>query len=284
MGSDVKQEKDEMNRNRIAIYRCLYGADFIQESISSIIDHVDRVYIFYDTVPWGNVTEVTYKGARIFFPKRFDDILDKICDMHENKIYLIYDHIENNINQFTHLVNDIIIPKYGKPDDIMIIEVDHIFKKSQLVESVRQFRESKFRCADTGQIELWKTFEYRIPERQMRTGVVFWRMDDLDEMPPTLRQGERLPVFRLSTHVHNFGFCMSKQTMFWKHLLALAFSQKIGDGQPDENWFEEKWLNWHSEKNNFDLEISKGRERDISHAYYYDARELPEVIREKLFV
>lgn len=273
-----------MDRNLIAIYRCLYGADFIQDSINSIIDHVDRIYIFYDTVPWGNVTEVTYKGARIFFPKRFDNVLDKIRDIGSDKIYLIYDHVENNVNQFTHLINDIIIPKYDKPDDILIMEVDHIFKEDQLTTAINEFRLERYQHADTGQVELWKTFEYRIPERPLRASAVFWRMDELDKMPYTLRQGERLPVYRLQSHVHNFGFCMSRQIMFWKHLLALAFSQKIGDGQPNEDWFEEKWLNWHPEKNNKDLEISKGREKDISHAYYYDPRELPEAIRERLFV
>jgi len=273
-----------MSRSLIAVYRCLYGADFIQESIRSIIDHVDWIFVFYDEIPWGNVTEVTYQGARIFFPKRFDDILDKIRDINNDKITVIYDHVENNVNQFTHLVNDIIVKNYDKPDDIMIIEVDHVFRKDQLIKSIDEFRKEKHICADTGQVELWKTFDYRIPKRPMRTGTVFWNLDGMDKMPDTTRQGERVPIYRLNTEVHNFGFCISKQTMFWKHLLALAFSRKIGDSQPREDWFEHVWLNWHPTLNNENLEISEGREHLISHAYPYNVGMLPsQIIYDKFF-
>lgn len=260
-----------MQRKTIAIYRCLYGADFIQQSIRSIIDYVDKIFIFWDDTPWGNVTEVTYKGARIFFPKRFDDILDKIRDIKSDKIELIYDHVENNINQFTHFVNDIIIPNYGKLNDIMIIEVDHVFRKNEIERALSEFNSNNWKVAKTRQIELWRTIDFRIPERPQRTGVVFWNITGLDRLPDTKRQGE--PVYikmeTLDSFVHNFGFCLSEQAMFWKHLLALGFSQKIGDSQPNENWFEDKWLNWTLDDDNENLEISKGCESDIPYANPY---------------
>jgi hypothetical protein len=266
-----------MHRKTIAIYRCLYGADFIQQSIKSIIDYVDKIFIFWDDIPWGNVKEVTYKGARIFFPKRFDDILDKIRDINTDKIELIYDHVENNINQFSHLVNDIIIPDYDKPEDIIIIEVDQVFRKNEIENALHEFRNSNWRVAKTRQIELWRSIDFRIPERPKRTGVVFWNMDGIDKLPDTFRQGEPTDywlnllhgIYTLDAFVHNLGFCVSEQAMFWKHLLALGFSQKIGDTQPNENWFEDKWLTWDFADNNENLEISRGYESDIPYALRY---------------
>jgi hypothetical protein len=37
-------------------------------------------------------------------------------------------------------------------------------------------------------------------------------------------------------------------------------------------------LKWDIDTNNFDLEISQGAEKNISHAYEYPASELPEVM------
>ena len=84
---------------------------------------------------------------------------------------------------------------------------------------------------------------------------------------------------RLEAKVHNLGFCMSPQTMFWKHLLALGFCQKIKDSQPNENWYFDKWVGWNSNGNNKDLEITRGHESDIPYAVQYDKAELPEVLR-----
>ena len=55
--------------------------------------------------------------------------------------------------------------------------------------------------------------------------------------------------------------------MYYKHLLALAAFDKIKDSEPDETWYENKWLNWN--KNSINLEISKGAQMNIKKAYKY---------------
>ena len=165
----------------------------------------------------------------------------------------------DNLNQFTHFVNDIIIPQYGKPEEVMIIEVDHIFRKDQIEKSIKEFRSRKLQCATTRQIEIWKGFKHRVPERINRCGVNFWNLRNLEKMPKTLRQGNIRNMHKLSTFVYNLGFAVSERTMYWKHLTALAYSKKIKDLVPNEDWYENKWLNWN-EDNNYDLEISKGKE------------------------
>ena len=65
----------------------------------------------------------------------------------------------------------------------------------------------------------------------------------------------------------NLGFSFNINTMFYKHLMALSFSKVIGDSLPDENWFEDKWLNW--KENTENLEISEGYQHNIKRAFKF---------------
>lgn len=261
-----------------AVYRCLYGEDFIQESIKSIRSFVDKIFVFWDDRPWGNVVSAHYKGEEIKFPKKFDNILDKIKELNDPKVTLIYDHVENNIGQFTHLVNDIILKNWPKPDLLMVIEVDHVFKASEIIKALEMMLSGEIRHGTTKPLELWKTHEYRIPDRR-RLATIFWNMKDLECLPQTGRQADARPQV-LPIFTHNLGFCFNPQTMYWKHLTAIGFAQKIGDSPPNEGWYD-KWLAWSIDGENKDLEISKGYEHTIPYAERYDIAELPEVIKEK---
>lgn len=261
-----------------AVYRVLYGEDFVQYSIRSILPYVDRVFVFWDDTPWGDAQSCNYKGNQVIFPKKFDSVLERIEEMNEPKITLLYDHRFNNINQFTHLVNERILSDYGKPDRLLIIEVDQVFRGGEFIKASVEFRHSNLLCAKTRQVEIWRGFDYQVPERDYRTGAVFWDMRGIDALPPTQRQAEGEGMQSLQAFVHNFGFSVSPKVMYWKHLTALAFSQIIGDSQPNEDWLEDKWLSWDPKTNNSNLEISKGFEHVIPKVVPYHVALLPEEI------
>ncbi len=261
-----------------AVYRCLYGEDFIQASIRSIDPFVDKIFVFWDDTPWGDVTDVLYKGEIIKFPKKFDRVIERIKELNNPKIELIYDHQFNNFNQMQHFVNDIILPNYERPNTLFSIETDYVFEKDQLDSIFSELNRCDFSVVATSQVELWKSFNFRIPERPRRLGTILWNMKAFDKLPETGRHGEPYGVIiRLDPYVHNLGFCVSETSMYWKHLTALAFSQKIGDSSPNPDWFEKKWKSWDFETNNKDLEISAGREADIPYAEIYKGK-LPEAI------
>ena len=71
---------------RYAIYRCLYGEDFVQESIKSIEPYVDKIFVFWTNKAWGNATECTYKGRLVRFPEKFDNIVEKVQLLNNSKI------------------------------------------------------------------------------------------------------------------------------------------------------------------------------------------------------
>jgi hypothetical protein len=75
-------------------------------------------------------------------------------------------------------------------------------------------------------------------------GTIFWNMTNLQVLPPTgmhANPPDKEMNF-LDAFVHNMGLCMSPALMFNKLLIAIAFSEKIGDNPPDEDWYEEIWL------------------------------------------
>ena len=134
------ENKDKDRKSIVyAIYRCLYGEDFIQESIKSISGHADKIFVFWDDAPWGNATECVYKGETIKFPEKLDNVVEKIKGLNDPKIELIYDHQDTNDNQLTHFVNDIILPNYEKPSMILFLEADHVFRGDQIKEAIDEF-------------------------------------------------------------------------------------------------------------------------------------------------
>lgn len=267
-----------------AVYRALYGEDFIQESILSIIDKVDIIFFFWCDKPLANVSSCIYKGEKIDFPKKIDNIYDKVLylkTLYGEKIQIIYDYVENNDNQFTHLVNNLILPFYPKPDYVLFIEHDHVFRKDQFDLALQTIEDNKtFHAIGTRQVELWRTPLYRIPEREGRLSCVFWNLKILEKIPPTGKHANISGIGFMNAYVHNMGFCMSEKNMYWKHLLSIGFSQAIKDSEPNELWYD-KWKNWSLSSGNKDLEISKGFESSIPYAYLYEVNELPELIIKK---
>lgn len=268
-----------------AIYRILYGSDFIQESINSITDYVDKIFIFYDVQPWCEIKGYTYKGEYRKYPKQFDDVLSKIRQLRNNKIILEYDHVHNCMNQATHLFNNKILLRHKKPNTFIFLEADCVFRKDQIENAIKEFKDKKLINAHTRQVEVWK-YKWRVPERTYRSGVVFWNMKNLSRLPLTKRGAESrdrtIKMCQLSSYIHNMGFSMSDSLMWTKHSIALGLQGKLGDMKHgiNENWYEEKWLKWTPKMKN--LEMAKGKEHLIPKVIPYDVNELPEEIKKKV--
>jgi|GEM_PF-3064506 len=277
-GGEAKQESGK--HILYAIYRCTYGADFIQESIRSITDYADKIFVFVDRNPWGDSDECVYKGETIKFPKTIGDVVEKIKGLNNSKIEVIFDHQDGPDNQVTHYVNDIILPNHEKPSTIISLEVDHVFRNEELRKALDEFAESGYIFATTNQIEIWKGLRHRVPDRPNRVGAVLCNLSKLDKMPETMKHGGILVMPKLSAYVHNLSFAVSAEVMYWRHLLAITLAQKTGEVAPFENWYEDKWLKWDYQSNNDNLGVSD--QFKIEQAIPYDVNELPDLIKEKI--
>jgi len=274
---------------KIALYRMYYGADWLRASVESVLSWADKVFIFYTDQPWGN-TVIPYKGEMLTIPvEPIDKAVSEVLDLqndYPNIVRRYYDHVPDPMNQFTHLVNDRIDETV---DEVMIIEVDQVWCEDRLAQAIEGWerRDGTQISLLIPQIEIWRPPGveefWMVPHRPNRTGIVMWDLRSTGgKMPPTKRQGEPLSKSWQSflggdcLSVHNMGFAISQEAMFVKHLAAIGFSKKIGDSQPNEDWFEEKWLNWTPETTN--LEISKGFEHHIPKVVPYDLRRLPKAV------
>ena len=73
----------------LAIYRIHYGTDFIIESVNSIIDYVDKIYIFYSEEPWVKTDKINYKSNLIEFPKNPENIKSFLLENFQNHKIII---------------------------------------------------------------------------------------------------------------------------------------------------------------------------------------------------
>ena len=262
----------------LAIYRIHYGTDYLLESIKSIINNFDKIFIFYANNPWVIKDTIKYKNSVLNFPKNPENIkqfLEK--NIQDKKIIIQNFECDTPKNQFGKLYKTACDKCQILPDYVLFMEPDMIFGENQL--NLLKFELNlKFWTNHiiTKQIEVWKFDKklksnnaYRIPLRKKRVGPVLWKTNNINQILTNFG-GEPLNkkknMSRLVTTL-NLGFSFNINTMFYKHLMALSFSKVIGDSLPDENWFEDKWLNW--KENTENLEISEGYQHNIKRAFKF---------------
>jgi len=259
-----------------AIYRIHYGLDFLEPSIKSIINDVDKIFIFYSQDPWIKAKYINYKNQHLDFPKNPEDVENFLINKFKNNKKIIFKKHECNtpMNQFGDLFNLACTTSKTKPEYVLFMEPDMIFGHKQL-RFLKIELDLKFwlKSIIAKQIEIWKFDNikkerntYRIPLRK-RIGPVLWNVKKNQDVintslggGPKDKKNEHFSILKIL----NLGFSFNKETMLYKHLTSLVFSKIIGDSLPDESWYEDKWLNWKPETRN--LEISYGFQHKIKKA------------------
>ena len=232
---------------RYAIYRIHYGLDFLGKSIESVIDQVDKVFVFWSKQPW-------YKKCKnlppldenvLEFCKKYDKVIviEKEFDLPENQFKKMYDHV---------------VSEYSNPDKVLMMEPDMVWKKSELKKALELTDpEISF-----NQIEFWKNEHYYI--KRNRPGPTLY-----NQAPGVTKKGCWVDKKKFHSDIkcYNYGFCLSKEVMKYKHELAIQSSKYYKDSQPSADWYEKKWLNWTPETE--DLEISEAHRHYIKKAEPY---------------
>tara|TARA_B100000787_G_scaffold76918_1_gene56553 strand:- start:131 stop:961 length:831 start_codon:yes stop_codon:yes gene_type:complete len=263
-----------------AIYRIHYGVDYIDESINSIIDGVDKVFIFYSLKPWILKKTLLYKDKKIPFPENPEKIFDYLQSKYKNNKKIIIKNYECDtpLNQFGKLYDLACIIEQTKPSYTLFMEPDMIFGSNQLRSlTLELYIKFWIPFIVTKQIELWKYNKtskikncFRIPLRKKRVGPVLWKNNrNINGIITGFGGGsfDNKNNFSFLLKTLNMGFSFNEKTMYYKHLVSIVFSSVIGDSEPDEYWYDNKWIGWYSEMQ--DLEITKGSQHFIKNAYKY---------------
>ena len=263
-----------------AIYRIHYGIDYIDESINSIIDQVDKVFIFYSLKPWIQQKTFEYKGKKIQFPENPEKVLNYLQSKYKKNKKIIIKNYECDtpLNQFGKLYDFACKIELTKPNYTLFMEPDMIFASNQLrFLTLELYLKFWIPFIVTKQIEIWKYDKtlkikntFRIPLRKRRIGPVLWKNNrNISGIATGFGGGslDKTNNFSFLLKTLNMGFSFNKETMYYKHLVSIVFSNVIGDTEPDEYWYDNKWIGWHSGMQ--DLEITKGSQHLIKNAYKY---------------
>ena len=231
---------------RIAIYRIHYGLDFLEQSVKSIINDVDWVYIFHSSQPWSKRQSLSYLGENIKLPRLEENVESFIDQKFDSKITYIAKEYDKPDNQYANMYQYIRQHYHSQHPQTLMMEPDMVFAPGD----AKKLLEYDGDFVSTKQIELWKGMHHRVPQRD-RVGPTLWNVPFDHTLKGTYSEINVHPTIQN----YNFGFCLSEKIMLYKHLVAIMGSQDIQDSIPSERWYEDKWLNWKPETT--DLEISE---------------------------
>jgi hypothetical protein len=250
-----------------------YGEDFIEKSVMSIINDIDKIFIMYTDRPWSGIEKVTYKGEIMSIPCPVDKavhIAKNLEAQFPGKVYAFYHYHPVPDNQFTVLFDSLKLRGLtGCCNVVMLMEPDMVWPEGKLKPLLNTLQNIEFPPLCTYQIEFWKSDGYMIPVRE-RPGAIFHGVLSEQEMPETEKNGSTPNMKFIDEIIYNYGFCMSQVNMFWKHLICMNVAKNIHDSIVDESWYEEKWLKWDFMTNNSNLEPSKNYSTYIPYALLYD--------------
>jgi hypothetical protein len=231
-----------------AIYRIHYGLDFLEKSINSIYDQVDQIFVFWSKQPW-------YKECKDLPP--MNENVGEFCKRWSNKVQVIEQEFDRPDGQYTQMYSHV-ITGHNVPKKTLMMEPDMVWDKDELKKALElSDKEISF-----NQIEFWKTDKWYI--KRDRPGPTLY-----NEAPSITKKGCWVDRGKVHPKIrcYNYGFCLSKEVMLYKHIVAIQSSKYYRDSQPAEDWYETKWLNWTPETTN--LEISKAHRHYIKRAYPY---------------
>ena len=230
---------------RYAIYRIHYGLDFLGKSIESVIDEVDKVFVFWSKRPWfKQCKDLPPLNENVLeFCKKYDKVIviEKEFDLPENQFKKMYDHV---------------VSEYSKPDQVLMMEPDMVWDRETLSE-VWKLKDNEI---SFNQIEFWKNEDWYI--KRDRPGPTLWNVAPHNTMKGCWASKQKTHE---TLKCYNYGFCLSPEVMKYKHEVAIQSSKYYGDSLPSKEWYEEKWLNWTPETR--DLEISEAHRHLIEKAH-----------------
>lgn len=269
---------------KYAAYRAYYGEDFIRQSIEAIRPYVDDVFVFWSDRAFADVTGARWDGEWVTFPKPIDRLPEIVLEMahDDDKIHLIYDHWGMPDGQWSHLINDRILPDYERPSSIICMETDMVVGPDAEQAMCPSEWTTSGPLVSMGEVTFWKTTRHCVTRENPRPGPVIYDMTRIDgDVPDTDKsswtKGE--PLVFMDATAYNMGFCVSPEIMLIKHLTAIAFSSAIEDSAPNVDWYRDTWQSWDYDTNNTDLEIARGYEHFLPRAELY-AGGVPAVLTE----
>ena len=125
--------------NRVfGVMKFQHGEEFLQDSILGVVDSVEKLFLFYQDLPWNGSKKVTFQGSKYKLPQKIDraygepdmcfnltlmpEVAMRITEVFPTKIVLARNYAARNSSNVSDLVNEHILPKFGTPDILIVFE------------------------------------------------------------------------------------------------------------------------------------------------------------------
>ncbi len=277
----------------VAIYRLLYGSDFIGESLASIYPHCEQILCFVGHEMFGGRRIINYFGHDVYLPHDIDGLTDainawKAQNDPDNKVRVLPNPYATLLKgQLQAMVNNEVIPRYD-PTHVLMVESDEVWHQDTIrtLFEVAQNSDADEIMASACHL-FWRSYKYcstrtnpyavmRALKGRKQIGLTGHALTSAGNDVKRHRD-DRLKI-------HNFGFAAAERTIFWKHMTALSFSRDVKlDSPPREEWFEEVWRPWNGVSNRrTDLCPSIGYEDAFAPAQDYPFEMLPALMQQRI--
>lgn len=201
-----------------------YGKDYIGYSASSVLDHVNKLFIFYTEKPsHGHSTDLKC-------PESETDLLHGLSAVVKGEQLRKVEWIKKEWSNEGQHRNEIF--KIAKPDDIIVVvDSDEVWNQDALRIGIEQVSSHGHNCRMRFPfVHYWRSFDYVcyepcLPVRIMRGEA----------------NGQDCYYSGVTPAVHHFGYCQSEELIKYKISIH---------GHKNEifpHWFEEKFLKWSPE-------------------------------------
>jgi len=277
----------------VAIYRLLYGSDFIGESLASIYPHCERILCFVGREMFGGRRTIKYFGHDVYLPHDIDGLTDaihawKAANDPDNKVRVLPNpHATLLKGQLQAMINGEVIPRYD-PTHVLFVESDEVWHENTIKTLFQIAQES-----DADEIMaaacylFWRSYKYC--STRTNPYAVMRALKGRKNIGPTghalgsagndvkRHNDDRLKI-------HNFGFAASERTIFWKHLTGLSFGRDLNLDSPSrEEWFEDVWRPWNGVSNRrTDLCPSIDHVHAFAPAQDYPFEQLPKLMQQRI--
>jgi len=269
---------------RIAAVYCVYNEeDFIECSIRSIYDFVDKVFVLLGEAPWA----AHNPRARELFqrPDATEEIVRRLMADHP-KIQLVKGVWNSGVdhrNAGMRLCHKERFNYYFMVDGDEVYRTDHLERIREELRAHPEASQVIVKCH-----VFWRSFLYRFPSTEMswlprrifkvtrisRLGKSwiplpwpcrFTGINKTDAWGSVYRIPEDRAVF------YHFSYSRSPEKLRQKVSTFMAAPDIIGD------WFERVWLRWPGQRDMSDLHPTNPK--IWRRAVYHDLSDLPEVMR-----
>jgi len=235
---------------------CLhYGKDYFEQSLASIVDHVEEIVVFYSSVPsHGTKTNMVCPDSR----SELRIIADKFnCTWQEiSGIGAENHHRQQYIN-------------YGKSkgyDQILIIDSDEIHISSEIPEMLRCAGEQNVkRIGIDGSrwVTLWKSFNEYVTDGFAPVRVINLKKPDGEV---SIKKG----------FIYHMGYCISDKLMEYK----ISCHGHRADFENNSSWLNEKWKGYKKGETKY---LHPATEAYWIETEPFDKTTLPQILKDHQF-